>query len=85
MRADLFGTLVFVVALAVGVPFKSDRWAQVIVVVVSVVLFAVGVAASLWADRSLLAAARGFAGGNRSLADATRSLAGARSLWTERD
>ena len=49
VRADLFGTLVFVVALAVGVPFKSDRWAQVIVVVVSVVLFAVGVAASLWA------------------------------------
>lgn len=49
VRADLYGTVLFLAALAVGVPFKSDRWAQVIIVVVSVALFAVGVAASLWA------------------------------------
>lgn len=49
MRADQVGTVVFLAALAVGVPFKSDRWAQVIVVVVSLVLFAAGVALSLWA------------------------------------
>ncbi len=49
MRANLIGTVVFLAALAVGVPFKSDRWAQVLVVVVSLVLFAAGVAMSLWA------------------------------------
>ena len=49
VRANLIGTVVFLAALAVGVPFKSDRWAQVLVVVVSLVLFAAGVAMSLWA------------------------------------
>ena len=49
VRANLFGTLVFVVALAVAVPFKAHRWAQVLVVAVSLVLFAAGVACSLWA------------------------------------
>ena len=49
VRADLYGTVVFVLAMAVAVPFKSDRWAQVLVVVVSVALFAAGVATSLWA------------------------------------
>jgi hypothetical protein len=49
VRADLSGTVAFLVALAVGLPFKSDRWAQVVVIVVSLVLFAVGVAATLWA------------------------------------
>jgi len=49
VRTDLLGTAAFLVALAVGLPFKSDRWAQVVVIVVSLVLFAVGVAATLWA------------------------------------
>lgn len=49
VRADLYGTFAFVVALAVAVPFKSHRWAQVLVVVVSLALFAAGVATSLWA------------------------------------
>ncbi|MEI7548041.1 MAG: hypothetical protein WCK21_08290 [Actinomycetota bacterium] len=49
VRADLLGTLVFVVSLAVAVPFRVHRWAQVVVVVVSLLLFAVGVASSLWA------------------------------------
>lgn len=48
-RADLVGTLLFVLALAVTVPFKDDRWAQVVVIAVSVGLFAVGVFTSLWA------------------------------------
>lgn len=49
VRADLVGTVVFLAAIAVGAPFKHDRWAQVVVIVVSLALFAVGVAASLWA------------------------------------
>ena len=49
VRADLAGTVVFLAAVAIGAPFKQDRWAQVIVIVVSVALFAAGVAASLWA------------------------------------
>ncbi|HNJ98808.1 MAG TPA: hypothetical protein PLV13_11820 [Ilumatobacteraceae bacterium] len=49
VRADLVGTVVFLAAVAIGAPFKHDRWAQVIVIVVSLALFAVGVAASLWA------------------------------------
>lgn len=49
MRANQVGTVVFLAALAVGVPFRADRWAQVIVVVVSLALFAAGVALSLWA------------------------------------
>lgn len=49
VRADLLGTAVFLVALAAGVPFRADRWAQVVVITVSLVLFAIGVAATLWA------------------------------------
>jgi len=49
VRANQVGTVVFLAALAVGVPFRADRWAQVIVVVVSLALFAAGVALSLWA------------------------------------
>ncbi len=49
VRLNLYGTVAFLVALGVGIPFKSDRWAQVVVIVVSVVLFAAGVATSLWA------------------------------------
>jgi hypothetical protein len=40
---------VFVVALAVAVPLRSERAAQVLIAVVSMVLFAIGVFASLWA------------------------------------
>ncbi|MDO8391828.1 MAG: hypothetical protein Q7V57_15240 [Actinomycetota bacterium] len=58
VRADLYGTLVFVVAMALAVPFKSDRWAQVLAVVVSVVLFAAGVASSLWAYAQALELSR---------------------------
>jgi len=49
VRGNRIGTVVFLAALAIGVPFKTDRWAQVIVIVVSVALFAAGVATSLWA------------------------------------
>lgn len=49
MRVDLIGTALFVVALAISVPLRSERPAQVLIAVVSLSLFAAGVAASLWA------------------------------------
>lgn len=49
VRANLLGTGVFVVASGVAMPFKADRWAQVLVIVVSVALFAVGIFTSLQA------------------------------------
>jgi len=47
--ADLIGTAVFLVTLAVAVPLRSHRFAQYLIGAVSMVLFAVGVAATLWA------------------------------------
>ena len=58
VRADLLGTGVFVLALAIAVPLRSDRWAQILIAVVSVALFAVGVGASLWAYAAALERSR---------------------------
>ena len=58
VRLDLAGTALFVVALALAVPFRTHRWAQVLIAVVSLVLFAVGVATSLWAYTSALERSR---------------------------
>ena len=58
MRFDLLGTGVFVVALAIVVPLRTEHWAQVVIAVVSVVLFAVGVGASLWAYAAALERSR---------------------------
>jgi hypothetical protein len=57
-RANLAGTALFLVALAISVPFRNDRPAQVLIVVVSLALFAVGIAASLWAYTSALERSR---------------------------
>lgn len=46
---NLVGTALFAVVVAVAVPLRDERPAQVAVAVVSLVLFAVGVALSLWA------------------------------------
>ena len=58
VRVDLAGTAVFVVVLALGVPFRNHRWAQVLVAVVSLVLFAIGIATSLWAYTTALERSR---------------------------
>ena len=58
VRADLVGTVLFVVACAVAVPLRTERSAQVLIAVVSVALFAIGVAASLWAYASALERSR---------------------------
>lgn len=58
VRGNLIGTAAFVVALAIGLPFKDDRWAQTMVVVVSLVLFAIGIATGLWAYAQALERSR---------------------------
>jgi hypothetical protein len=49
VRLDLAGTAVFLVALAIAVPLRSYRFAQFLIGGVSMALFAVGVATTLWA------------------------------------
>jgi hypothetical protein len=49
VRLDLAGTAVFLIALAVAVPLKAHRRAQFLIGGVSMTLFAIGVAATLWA------------------------------------
>jgi membrane-bound metal-dependent hydrolase YbcI (DUF457 family) len=49
VRLDLIGTAAFLVALAVAVPLRSRRFAQFLIGGVSMVLFAIGVATTLWA------------------------------------
>lgn len=49
VRCDLVGTAVFLAALAVAVPLRDRRFAQFLIGGVSMVLFAIGVAATLWA------------------------------------
>jgi hypothetical protein len=58
VRGNLLGTAVFVVALAIAVPLRADRVGQVLIAVVSVVLFAIGIATSLWAYTSALERSR---------------------------
>ena len=54
VRCNIAGTALFLVALAISIPFRSDRPGQVVIVVVSLVLFAAGIASSLWAYSSAL-------------------------------
>ena len=49
VRLDLVGTAVFLVALAIAVPWRAQRFAQYLIGGVSMVLFAIGVATTLWA------------------------------------
>ncbi len=49
VQLDLAGTAVFLAALAVAVPLRSERFAQFLIGGVSMALFAIGVATTLWA------------------------------------
>ena len=58
VRANLAGTALFLAALALAIPFRSQRPGQVLIVVVSLVLFAAGIATSLWAYTTALERSR---------------------------
>jgi len=58
VRADVLGTVVFVIALAIAIPLRDERLGQVIIAVVSLVLFAIGIATGLWAYTSALERSR---------------------------
>lgn len=58
VRADVGGTALFLAALAIAVPLRAERWAQILIAVVSVGLFAVGVGSSLWAYAAALERSR---------------------------
>jgi hypothetical protein len=49
VRLDLAGTAAFLIALAIAVPYRNHRFAQFLIAGVSMALFAIGVATSLWA------------------------------------
>ena len=49
VQLDIAGTGVFLVALAIAVPFRNERFAQYLIGGVSMALFAIGVATTLWA------------------------------------
>lgn len=49
VRADLVGTAVFVLVVAVGIPLREERPMQIVVGAVSMLLFAIGAATGLWA------------------------------------
>jgi hypothetical protein len=49
VQLDIAGTVLFVVALAIAVPLRSERFAQFLIGGVSMALFAIGVATTLWA------------------------------------
>ena len=58
VRTNLAGTALFLLTLAFAIPFRTQRPAQVLVVVVSLVLFAAGIATSLWAYTTALERSR---------------------------
>jgi hypothetical protein len=58
VTGNLAGTLLFLAALAIAIPFKDERFAQFIIGVVSVLLFAAGIATSLWAYTTALERSR---------------------------
>lgn len=49
VSADLAGTALFLGALAIAIPLRTHRFAQFLIGGASMVLFAVGVATTLWA------------------------------------
>ena len=46
---DLAGTALFIIAILIAVPFRSHRFAQFLIAGVSMALFAIGMASTLWA------------------------------------
>jgi hypothetical protein len=49
VRLDLVGTAMFLVALAIAAPLRTHRFAQFLIGGVSMFLFGIGVATTLWA------------------------------------
>jgi hypothetical protein len=49
VRVNLAGTAVFLIALSIAIPLRTHRFAQFLIGGVSMVLFAIGVATTLWA------------------------------------
>jgi hypothetical protein len=49
VRLNLTGTAVFLIALAIAIPLRNHRFAQFLIGGVSMALFAIGVATTLWA------------------------------------
>jgi len=58
VRLDLVGTIAFVVTIAIGMAWRDERPAQVLVGAVSMVLFTVGAVTGLWAYVSALERSR---------------------------
>ncbi|MGB8861509.1 MAG: hypothetical protein WCC60_19800 [Ilumatobacteraceae bacterium] len=58
VRSNLLGTALFLVALAIAIPLRAHRPAQVLIAAVSLVLFAAGIATSLWAYSAALERSR---------------------------
>ncbi len=58
VRVDVIGSAAFVAAEAVAIPLRSQRVGQVLIAVVSLVLFAMGVATALWAYAAALERSR---------------------------
>ncbi|MEN9506152.1 MAG: hypothetical protein RI958_2078 [Actinomycetota bacterium] len=75
LRADAIGTAVFVAALAVGLPLRDERSAQIVVGVVSMVLFVVGAVCCLWGYVNALERSRSDEIGVANLFLATGSAA----------
>ncbi len=49
VRLNVAGTALFLTALAIAIPFRNHRFAQFLIGGVSMALFAIGVATTLWA------------------------------------
>ncbi|MBI5087526.1 MAG: hypothetical protein HZB15_01275 [Actinobacteria bacterium] len=58
VRADVIGTALFALAVAVGIPLDDERPIQVAFGVISMVLFIIGAAGCLWAYVSALERSR---------------------------
>ncbi|MEO5901279.1 MAG: hypothetical protein ABIR68_14295 [Ilumatobacteraceae bacterium] len=58
VRFGIVGTVLFVVAMAIAVPLRTARSGQVLIAAASMLLFAAGVATSLWAYTSALERSR---------------------------
>jgi hypothetical protein len=58
VRANLIGTVVFAIVIAIGIPLRDERPAQILVGAVSMALFAIGAVGCLWAYVSALERSR---------------------------
>jgi len=76
VRTDLVGTAVFTVVIALGIPLRDERPMQVVVAVVSMVLFALGAVTGLWAYVAALERSRTAEIGVANLYLLTGSTAG---------